>query len=76
MTISDVGSRLPAFLACFNLLEFNSLPTSHFHHFQPPYGNFLCFSVSMEGLPLLERLFKIHGDFTRGSGKVYFLVIF
>ena len=28
MTISDPGSRLPAFLARFNLLEFNSLPAT------------------------------------------------
>ena len=76
VTISDLGLGLPAFLACFDLLEFNNLPISHFHLFRPSYGNFLCFSVSMEGLPLLERLFKIHGDFTGGLGKVYFLVIF
>ena len=28
VTISDPGSRLPAFLARFNLLEFNSLPAT------------------------------------------------
>ena len=73
MTISDLGLGLPAFLACFDLLEFNSLPTSHFHRFRPPYGNFLCFSVPVEGLPLLEGLFKIHGDFTSGFRGGVFL---
>ena len=31
----DPTSRLPTFLAHFDLQEFNSLPTSHFHHFGP-----------------------------------------
>ena len=33
VTVPDSGLGLPAFLAYFNLLEFNSLPTNHFHHF-------------------------------------------
>ena len=44
----DLASRLPTFLARFDLLEFNSLPVSHFHHFGPSYGSFLCFSVPMK----------------------------
>ena len=52
VTVSDFGSGFPAFLACFDLLEFNSLPASHFHCFGPPSGNFLRFSVPVEGLPL------------------------
>ena len=60
----DPVSGLPTFLACFDPLEFNSLPASHFHHFSPPYDKFLLFSMPMEGLPLLEGLFKRHGDFT------------
>ena len=66
VTISDPGSGLPAFLARFDLLEFNSLLANHFYRFGPPYGNFLHFFVPVEGLPLLEGLFKIHGDFTSG----------
>ena len=63
---------LSTFLARFDLLEFNSLPISHFHRFSPSYGSFLCFSVPMEGLPLLEGLFKRHGDFTSGfTGGVF-----
>ena len=69
----DLASGLPTFLARFDLLEFNSLPASHFHHFGSSYGSFLRFSVPMEGLPLLERLFKRHGDFTSGfRGGVFF----
>ena len=72
MAISGSGSRLSAFLARFDPLEFNSLPASHFHHFRPPYGNFLHFSVLAESLPLLEGLFKAHGDFTNGfRGDVF-----
>ena len=72
VTISDSGSRLSTFLARSDLLEFNSLPTSHFHCFRPPFGNFLRFSVLVEGLPLLEGLFKTHGDFTSGfKGGVF-----
>ena len=72
VTASDPGSGLPAFLAHFGLLEFNNLPASYFYRFGPPYGNFLCFSVPIEGLPLLEGLFKIYGDFTSGfKGGVY-----
>ena len=73
VAISDPDSRLPTYLAHFNLLEFNSLPTSHFHHFGPSYGNFLHFSVPVEGLPLLEGLFKVHGDFTSGFRGGVFL---
>ena len=75
MTVLDHGSRLPTFLARFDLLEFNSLPISHFYCFGPPYGNFLCFFVPVEGLPLLEGLFKIHGNFTSGFRKGVFLGI-
>ena len=35
VAISDPDSGLPAFLAWFDLLEFNNLPTSHFHCFGP-----------------------------------------
>nr|XP_023925725.1 uncharacterized protein LOC112037148 [Quercus suber] len=73
VNVSDSGSGLPAFLACFDLLEFNSLPVSHFHRFGPPFGNFLRFSVPVEGLPLLEGLFKTHGDFTSGFRGGVFL---
>ena len=58
VTVLDPGSGLLAFLACFDLLEFNILPVSHFHCFGPSFGNFLCLSVRMEALPLLEELFK------------------
>ena len=72
VTISNPGSELPAFLSRFDSLEFNSLPVSYFHHFGPPFGNFLRFSVLVEGLPLLEGLFKTHGDFTsRFKGGVF-----
>ena len=71
--ISDSSLGLPAFLGCFDLLEFNSLPVSHFHHFGPPFGNFLCFFVPVEGLPLLKELFKVHGDFTNGFRGGVFL---
>lgn len=64
ITITDLGSRLPAFLTRFNSLDFNNLLASHFHRFGPPCTNFLRFSVLVEGLPLLEGLFKVHGDFT------------
>ena len=73
VAISDPDSGLLAFLAWFDLLEFNSLPTSHFHCFGPSYDNFLCFSMPMEGLPLLEGLLKIHGDFTSGFRGGVFL---
>ena len=59
----DPALRLHTFQARFDLLEFNSLPASHFHHFGSSYGSFLRFSVPMEGLPLLEGLFKRHRDF-------------
>ena len=64
MTDRYPSSRLPAFLTCFDSLEFNSLPTSHLHHFGPPYANFLRVSVPAEDLPLLDGLFKVHRDFT------------
>ena len=73
MTASDYGSGLLAFLACFDCLEFNILPASHFHCFGPHFGNFLRFSMPVEGLPLLEGLFKIHGDFTSGFRGGVFL---
>ena len=69
----DPASRLPTFLPCFNLLEFNSLPVSHFHHFNPSYGSFLHFFMPVEGLPLLEGLFKRYGDFTSGFRGGVFL---
>ena len=72
VAISNPDSWLPAFLARFDLLGFNSLPVSHFYHFGPPYGNFLCFFVPVEDLPLLEGLLKVHGDFTSGfKGGVF-----
>ena len=73
MAISNPDSGLPAFLACFDLLVFNSLPTSHFHCFGPSYGNFLRIFVPVEGLPLLEGLLKVHGDFTSGFRGGVFL---
>ena len=69
----DPDSRLSIFLACFDLLEFNSLPASHFHSFGSSYSNFLHFLVLVEGLPLLERLLKSHGDFTSGFRGGVFL---
>ena len=73
VAISNPDSGPPAFLARFDLLGFNSLPTSYFHHFEPSYGNFLSFSVLVEGLPLLEGLHKVHGDFTSGFRGGVFL---
>ncbi|XP_075645063.1 uncharacterized protein LOC142616036 [Castanea sativa] len=73
MTVSDPGSGLPTFLARFDSLEFNNLPASHFQRFGPPFGSFLRFSVPVEGLPLLEGLFKAHGDFTSGFRGGIFL---
>ena len=70
---SDLDSRLSSFLARFNLLEFNSLPASHFYSFGSSYGSFLRFSVPAEGLPLLESLLKSHGDFTSGFRGGVFL---
>ena len=72
VTISNPGSGLSTFLSRFDSLEFNSLPTSHFHSFGPLFGNFLRFFVPIEGLPLLKGLFKTHGDFTSGfKGGVF-----
>jgi len=73
MAISDPNSRFPAFLARFDSLEFNSLPASHFHHFGSPFGSFLRFFVPVKGQPLLEGLFKAHGDFTSGFRGDIFL---
>ena len=73
VTIPDSSLGLPAFLAHFDLLEFNSLLASHFHHFGPSFGNFLHFSMLVEGLPLLEGLFKAHGNFTSGFRRGVFL---
>ena len=69
----DPASGLPTFLARFDLLEFNSVLASHFHYFGSSYGSFLRFYMPMEGLLLLEGLFKRHGDFTSGfRGGVFF----
>ena len=68
-----LDSRLSSFLARFDLLEFNSLPASHFHVFGSSYGSFLHFSVPVKGLPLLESLLKSHGDFTSGIRGGVFL---
>ena len=73
MTISNPSLGLPTFLTRFNSLEFNSLPASHFHHFGPPFVNFLRFSVPAEGLPLLEGLLRVHEDFTNGFRGGVFL---
>ena len=72
VTVSDSSSRFHAFLARFDLLEFNSLLASHFHRFGPPFGNFLRFSMPVKGLALLKGLFKTHEDFTSGfKGGVF-----
>ena len=73
MAASDLDSRLSSFLARFDLLEFNSLPASHFYVFGSSYGSFLRFSVPVEGLPLLESLLKSHEDFTSGFRGGIFL---
>ena len=70
----DLDSRLSLFLARFDLMEFNSLPASHFYSFGSSYGSFLRFSVLVEGLSLLESLLKIHGDFTSGLRGGFFWV--
>ena len=62
MAALDLDSRLSTFLVGFDLMEFNSLPTSHFYSFGPSYGSFLRFSVPIEGLLLLESLLKSHGE--------------
>ena len=41
MVVLDSSSGLPAFLARFDSLEFNSLLASRFHRFGPPFGSFL-----------------------------------
>ena len=69
----DLDSRLSTFLARFDLMEFNSLPASHFYSFGSSYGSFLRFSVPVEGLLLLESLLKSHGDFTSGFRGGVFL---
>ena len=73
MTVSDLHSGLPTFLTHFDSLEFNSLPTSHFHRFGPPFVSFLRFSVPVVGLSLLKGLLKVHGDFTSGFRGGVFL---
>ena len=73
MTVFDPSLGFPAFLARFDSLEFNNLPASNFHHFGPPFGNFLRFSVLIRSLPLLEGLFIAHGDFTNGFRGGVFL---
>ena len=73
MVVSNLGSRLLTFLSRFDSLGFNSLPASHFHRFRPPFGSFLRFSMLAKGLPLLEGLFKAHGDFTSGFKEGVFL---
>ena len=70
---SDPDSRLSIFLVRFDLLEFNSLPTNHFHSIGSSYGSFLRLSMPVEGLPLLEGLLKSHGDFTSGFRGGVFL---
>ena len=69
----NLDSRLSSFLAHFDLMEFNSLPASHFYSFGSSYSSFLHFSVPVEGLPLLESLLKSHGDFTNGFKGGIFL---
>ena len=69
VAVPDLDSRLSSFLAHFDLMEFNSLPASHFYSFRSSYGSFLRFSVPVESLPLLESLLKSYGDFTNGDRK-------
>ena len=69
----DLDSRLSSFLAHFDIMEFNSLPASHFYSFGSSYGSFLRFSMPVEGLPLLESLLRSHGDFTSGFREGIFL---
>ena len=73
MTVSDLHSGLLAFLTHFDSLEFNSLPTSHFHRFGPHFVSFLRFFVPAVGLSLLKGLLKVHGDFTNGFRGGVFL---
>ena len=72
-TVTDPNSGLLAFLTRFDSLEFNSFPTSHCHRFGPPYTNFLRFFVLAKGLPPLEGLLKVHGDFISGFRGGVFL---
>ena len=72
MVVSDPSLGLPAVLARFDSLEFNSFLVSCFHRFGPFFGSFLWFSMLAKGLPLLEGLFKAHRDFTsRFKGGVF-----
>lgn len=64
---------LPTFLTRFNSQEFNSLLVSHFHHFGPPYTNFLRFFMPAKGFPFLEGLFRAHEDFISGFRGGVFL---
>lgn len=72
IAVSDPSSGFLAFLACFDSLEFNSLPAKHFHHFGPPFASFLRFSMPAEGLLLLEGLFKVMETSPANSGEAYF----
>ena len=69
----DLDLMLSSFLACLDLMEFNSLPASHFYSFGSSYSSFLHFSVPVEGLLLLESLLKSYGDFTSGFRGGVFL---
>ena len=73
--IVDPNARLLAFLSHFDLLEFNSLPMVPFHCFAASYSSFLHFSMPTKGLPLLEELVKVQGDFTAGFRGGVFLGI-
>ena len=73
MAVSNPSLGLPAFLAHFDSLEFNSLPASHFHRFEPSFASFLRFIMLAEGLPLLEGLFKAREDFNSGFRGGVFL---
>ena len=71
--IVDPSAGLLAFLSCFDLLEFNSLPVVYFRRFRESYSSFLHFSMPTEGLPLLEELLEVHGDFTARFREGVFL---
>ena len=72
-TIVDPSAGLPAFLPRFDLLEFNILPVVYFCHFGASYSSFLHFSMPIKGLPLLEELLKVHGDFIARFRRGVFL---
>ena len=50
MAASALDLGLATFLTRFDLLEFNSLPANHFHHFGLSYSSFLRFSMPAKGL--------------------------